>query len=69
MWWIELAAILIGTVWALQLVSFLGMLAFAYAREWPSVRSTSRAITVRHKHARRRAARQKRVRQRQFARA
>lgn len=69
MWWIELGAVLIGAVWALQLIGFLGMLAFTYAREWRPVVTTTRAITVLRKHARRRAARERRVRQRQLARA
>lgn len=69
MWWIELVAILVGAIWALQLIGFLGMLSFTYAREWRPVVTTTRAITVRRKHARRRAARERRVRQRQLERA
>lgn len=69
MWFIELFAVAVVAFWTLQLVTFLGLLAYTYAREWRPVVATSRAIAVRHKYARRRAARQRRVRQRQLARA
>lgn len=69
MWWIKLSAILVGDVWALQVIGFMGMLAFTYVRDWSPFRSASRSIAILHKHGRRRTARQDRGRQRQLAEA
>lgn len=69
MWFIELIAVAVLAFWVLQVAVFVGLLTYTYAREWRPVVATSRAIAVRHKHAQRRAARQRRVRQRQLAKA
>lgn len=69
MWLIELIAVAVVAFLVLQVAVFVGLLAFTYLREWRPVARTTRAIAVRHKHARLRAARHRRVQQRQLARA